>query len=209
MDKIAQTVESYNHCADSFVQLYTDLGWFEPYFREVSDLLKEGAAILDLGCGPGNVARFLMNQHKGYQVVGVDLSAAMLQYANQYVPGGEFILADLRYLALPQTFDAVIASFCIIHFNDGETADLLRKTFDFLKDGGYFYLSFMHGGTAGFEKTNFSGSEMFFFNYFTPEAIMALLEETGFRVLSTYRHDYQRAADKIVQDIVVIAQKIS
>lgn len=206
MDKTGKTIESYNHCADTFVQIYMDLGLFEKYFREISDLLRKGSTILDMGCGPGNVARFLINQNKGYQIVGVDLSAVMLQYAKQYVPGGKFILADLRNIVFQQTFDAVIASFCIIHLGENETSDFLRKTFDMLGTGGYLYLSFMYGGIPAFEKTSFSEQEMFFY-YHAPEEITKVLEKTGYRVISTYRHDYQRTANQTIQDIVMIARK--
>jgi cyclopropane fatty-acyl-phospholipid synthase-like methyltransferase len=206
MDKATKTIESYNHCANTFVHTYMDLGLFEQFFREFSDLLKEGSTILDLGCGPGNVSKFLADQNKGYKIVGVDLSTEMLQYAKQYVPSGQFILADLRHLVLKQTFDAVIASFCIIHLNDNETTDLLRKTFDLLGDVGYLYISFMHGGVPGFEKASFSENEMFFY-YHVPEEIMKVLEKVGYRVISKYRHDYQRTPNQAIQDIIIIARK--
>lgn len=206
MDKTPRTIESYNQCADRFVQTYMDLGLFEPYFREFSGLLKVGSTILDLGCGPGNVSRFLMNQDKGYQIVGIDLSPRMLQYAKRNVPGGKFIRADLRLVVFKQTFDAVIASFCIIHLNQDEVDDLLRKTFDLLGDGGYLYLSFMYGGEPGFEKAGFSKDEMYFC-YFEPGEMIKALERLGYRVMSKYRHDYQRTADQPIQDIVIIAQK--
>ncbi len=206
MDKTGKTIESYNDCADRFVQVYMDLGLFEKYFREISDLLKEGSTILDMGCGPGNGARFFLNQNKGYQIVGVDLSVEMLQHAKQYAPDANFILGDIRSIVFQQTFDAVIASFCIIHLSDNETAVFLRKTFNMLGPGGYLYLSFMCGGIPGFEKTNFSEQEMFFY-YHAPEAITRVLEKTGYRVISSYRRDYQRTVNRTIRDIVMIVRK--
>ncbi len=206
MDKTGKTIESYDDCVDRFVQIHMDLGLFEKYFQEISDLLRESSTILDMGCGPGNVARFFLNQNKEYQIVGVDLSVVMLQHAKQYAAGANFILGDIRNIAFQERFDAVIASFCIIHLRENETAVFLRKTFNMLDPGGYLYLSFMCGGTPGFEKTNFSEQEMFFC-YHEPEKITRDLNRTGYQVISTYRHDYQRTANQTIQDVVMIVRK--
>lgn len=96
MDKTAKTIESYNNCVDRFVEQHFDLGLFKDFVLEFSNFLKQGSAILDLGCGPGNIAKFLVNQDKGYKILGVDLSTEMLKLARRNVPGEEFILADIR-----------------------------------------------------------------------------------------------------------------
>jgi SAM-dependent methyltransferase len=63
-----------------------------------------GKRVLDLGCGKGRFARAL--QSLGAQVVGLDLSAAMLAEAT----GIPRVLATARRLPFgPRTFDAIIA----------------------------------------------------------------------------------------------------
>jgi SAM-dependent methyltransferase len=50
--------------------------------------------ILDLGCGPGEHARLLAS--RGFEVVGIDASASMLQKADAAIsPSTRFILGDL------------------------------------------------------------------------------------------------------------------
>src|SRR5690554_5397591 len=137
MNMTKKTIQVYNLCANDFVQEYMDIGVFREFIQEFSDLLKTGAYILDLGCGPGNVGKFLMEQNKRYRLVGVDLSPEMLKLAKRYVPKGRFILMDLRDLKLEERFDAVIASFCIIHIDIDNTMDLLKKTLNLLNTGGY------------------------------------------------------------------------
>lgn len=206
MNMTRKTIQSYNRCANTFVQEHMDLGVFKRFIQEFSDLLKVGASILDLGCGPGNIGKFLMNQKKRYKLLGVDLSPEMLRLAKQHVPDGKFILADLRDLRLQEKFDAVIVSFCIIHLDTDHAKDLLRKAFDLLNAGGYLYLSFMSGGKPGLEKATFSQDELYF-NYFMPKQIPEYLERLGYRIISKYRHDYQKANNQVIQDIILIAQK--
>lgn len=76
--------------------------------------LPAGASVLDVGTGPGLVARLLADRARF--VVGSDLSLAMLQHARALLPtdgafAGAWVLADA--LALPfadRAFDAAIAT---------------------------------------------------------------------------------------------------
>lgn len=204
MDKTAKTIEGYNRCAGAFVAKHMSLGIYEQFVREFSNCLKEGSTILDLGCGPGNIAKFLVNQNKGYKILGVDLSSEMLKLAHQNVPTEHFVIGDIRDLQLERKFDAVIASFCIIHLEDDEAIGLLRKTRDLLNDQGFLYLCFMNGGIPGFDKASFSNEEMYF-NYFSPDEIKKILENLDYKVLSMHFHEYRRKDGQVIQDVIIIA----
>jgi ubiquinone/menaquinone biosynthesis C-methylase UbiE len=60
---------------------------------------KPGVA-LDAACGTGRFAEFLAKC--GHRVIGVDSSPEMLAYARRRVPDGEFRLAELGRLPLPE-----------------------------------------------------------------------------------------------------------
>jgi SAM-dependent methyltransferase len=68
-----------------------------------------GARVLDLCCGTGQIAAGLTD--RGYQVTGLDGSAAMLRFARENAPEAEFIQADARTFKLPGTFQAVLSAF--------------------------------------------------------------------------------------------------
>jgi SAM-dependent methyltransferase len=71
--------------------------------------LPDGAKVLDLCCGTGQLAKVLTE--KGYRVTGLDGSEEMLRYAKINAPGAEFIIEDARTFRLPATFDAVFSTF--------------------------------------------------------------------------------------------------
>ena len=54
---------------------------------------------LDAACGTGRFAEFLAR--RGHQVIGVDSSPDMLAHARRRVPDGEFHVAELDRLPLP------------------------------------------------------------------------------------------------------------
>ncbi|MBK7756089.1 MAG: class I SAM-dependent methyltransferase [Deltaproteobacteria bacterium] len=64
----------------------------------------EGARILVLGCGAGRVPRGLVGP--GRDIVGLDLSAKMLELATQRGDGARYVLGDMRHLHAADLGDA-------------------------------------------------------------------------------------------------------
>ena len=61
------------------------------------DRLWGGARVLDLGCGTGEPTTWMLAEIE-HQVVGVDLSARMLDRARRCAPAGRFMQRDMRGL---------------------------------------------------------------------------------------------------------------
>lgn len=85
-------------------ELVIERAWMDRF----TALLQPGASILDIGCGSGQpIAKYLIEQ--GYQVTGVDSSPPLIEKCRARFPRHEWIIADMRTLALHRTFDALIA----------------------------------------------------------------------------------------------------
>jgi ubiquinone/menaquinone biosynthesis C-methylase UbiE len=69
--------------------------------------------VLDLGCGPGQIAAIAVDS--GKRAIGVDLSAGMLAVARRRVPLATFISADARALPLRAGSCRAIAAFYFLH----------------------------------------------------------------------------------------------
>ncbi|MBO0780631.1 MAG: class I SAM-dependent methyltransferase, partial [Ktedonobacteraceae bacterium] len=65
---------------DQDLALTTALGLF-PRGLEV----REGDQILDVACGPGGWARRVAAEYPSTEIVGVDISQTMINYANAYI----------------------------------------------------------------------------------------------------------------------------
>ncbi len=72
----------------------------------VNATLAPPARVLDAGCGTGRIAMRLHEQ--GYDVVGVDVDAAMLGEAREQAPGLDWREADLATMDLGERFDLVL-----------------------------------------------------------------------------------------------------
>lgn len=126
MDKTEATLVAYTHNAKAYADKFMD---FEPYTQQIMEfakLLDPGAKVLDLGCGPGNVAKHLYRE-KAVSITGVDLSDEMVDMARKNVPG-TFFTQDIRNIDFfPESFTAVVLSFCLVHLSYEEATQLLAK----------------------------------------------------------------------------------
>lgn len=96
---------------------YADLGFPGTYylaFRDIPQLLAQhvaGKAALDFGCGAGRSTRFL--RAHGFDVIGADISEAMLREAALRDPQGTYLLLrqdDLSPLR-DRRFDLILSAF--------------------------------------------------------------------------------------------------
>ena len=101
--------------------------------------LRNGAHILDLCCGTGQLAGTLTAL--GYHVTGLDGSAEMLKFAHENAPDAELVNADARTFRLPQQYDAVFSVFDSLNhvMSLEELTDVFRNVFTVLRGGGYFF----------------------------------------------------------------------
>ena len=93
------------------------------YGMGVLDLVDEGSGVaVDLGCGTGALSGELAK--KGYDVIGVDASAEMLEKARKEFPGIKFIRSDALTFSLEEKA-SVIFSNAVFHWIDREKQDAL------------------------------------------------------------------------------------
>lgn len=89
--------------------------WLERFMA----LVPAGGTVFDIGCGSGAPIAAHLIAH-GYDVTGVDSSPTMIELARGNFPGQDWLVADMRYLALRRRFHGLIAwdSFFHLTFDD-------------------------------------------------------------------------------------------
>lgn len=210
MEKTLKTIEAYNETAGNFEKRFMDLKLYRNSLEAFIGLLGQGSKVLDLGCGPGNIARLMADSPKRLSVSGIDLSAEMIRLAVKNVPGAEFNVGDIRMLEIkPGEFNAVVAAFCLPHLSDIEAAKLIKDIVHILKDEGLIYLSCMEGEKSGFELTSFSPEKEIFFNYYSEGFLRKSFRDNGLKVLNFFRQEYPEPDGSITMDMIFIAQKAS
>lgn len=103
--------------------------------------LPDEARVLDVGTGPGRIARALADRHPRWSVDGVDLDAAMIAYARErdLSSSVSFTVGDVADLPYPDgSFDLVVSSMSQHHWTDVEGA--LRSLRRVLRPGGRLWI---------------------------------------------------------------------
>jgi SAM-dependent methyltransferase len=102
----------------------------------VNDYLRPsvGARILEIGCGPGTLYRYL----PACDYLGFDLSPQYIERAKRRFPKAHFVCERVSQFTLAgeQAFDVVLALAIVHHLDDAEARQLFQTAFDALKPGG-------------------------------------------------------------------------
>ena len=101
------------------------------------------AALLDIGCGAGNLSLKLLELAPRLDVTLIDLSQPMLTRAVERLGKGRAIQGDIRDIALdPESFDIAVGAAVFHHLrSDEEWRAVFRKVYRSLRAGGSFWIS--------------------------------------------------------------------
>lgn len=124
-----------------------------PFYQEtldltifyISELLEEGATVMDLGCSTANTLINLAKRTpKNFRLIGIDNSPAMIRQAKSkaeaFGVAVELIESDFFDATFPKT-DAVIANYTLQFVRPRKREELVKKIYDCLNPGGIFLFS--------------------------------------------------------------------
>jgi len=166
-----KTISVYDNQAESYAELTNDSP--DKTLLEFISILKANAYILDLGCGPAQHAA-TMRSH-GMRVDPVDASAEMVRLANENYNIGarQAKFTEINGIDL---YDAVWASFSLLHATRAEFPQILTSLYSALKQDGYFHLTMKLG--EGEERDKLGR----FYTYYSQDELSDYLKTTGFTI---------------------------
>ncbi|MCV7213470.1 class I SAM-dependent DNA methyltransferase [Mycolicibacterium canariasense] len=145
--------------------------------------------IADVGCGPGHVTRFLAELHA--DVVGVDLSPAMIAIAHERAPGVRFSVGSmLRLTEADGAWTGAVSLYSIIHLAPHERLTAFREFARVIQPGGWLLLAF-HVDSPDFaigqvnHITEWFGHHVELDGYFLdPEEVVRQVTAAGFSLIA-------------------------
>ncbi|UIO99354.1 class I SAM-dependent methyltransferase [Halobaculum sp. CBA1158] len=156
----------------------SDAPFVEPFLEGLSP----GDRVLDAGCGQGTPV--LNRVPDGVSVVGVDLSASMLDLARDRTDA-PLVRGDLTRLPVASDgVDAVTALHSVIHVPIAEHPTVFREFARALRPGGRLYLTAATDGEgwAGANDDWLGGGETMAWSFPGLDETRTQLREAGFRV---------------------------
>ena len=187
-DKISNTQASYDQVAVEYAKKFKDEMDDKPFDRDCLDRLAREVGTLgpicDLGCGPGQIARYLHRQ--GVDTLGVDLSPRMIAEAQRLNPDIPFHQGNM--LSLPDadnSWGGIAAFYCIIHIPRERVVDALREMKRVLKPGGVLLVTFHIGEEIKHLDEWWEKPVNVDFAFYQPEEMEKWLMEAGFELEET------------------------
>lgn len=127
---------------------------YEPLTRMLQPIRKQlvdragirpGMAVLDLGCGPGQLSLLVQQGCPGARVTGVDVDPKVHQIAHRRIAAAgadiDLRLGTIEELGFaPGSFDRVLTAFVLHHLTTQEKRSTLRAVRQVLRPGGELHI---------------------------------------------------------------------
>ncbi len=202
--------QSYSRVAEEYAtRIFAELQ-HKPLHRQLLNRLAERTRgrglVCDLGCGPGQVARYLSEQ--GVTVMGLDAAAGMVAQAQQLNPGIPFVQGDMLALDVPDSAWAGIAAFySLIHIHRQQLHHVSTELNRVLQPGGLLLVSF-HIGSETLHLTEWWEQLVDLdFHFFQPAEMAHFLEQAGFVLEETIEREPYPEVEHPSRRCYILARK--
>lgn len=173
----------YNAVSEQYDQVFGGEAKYREWLTELDQRIPSAARVLDLGCGSGiPVARMLAAT--GRQVVGVDISDTQIARARRLVPAAEFLRADATAIDWkPQSFDAVICLYTLIHIPLDQQFPLLAEIAGWLRPRGILLVTTGHHAWTGHDGNWLGSGRTMWWSHTDAATYRSWLTEAGLDIL--------------------------
>ena len=207
------TLSSYDTVAEDYANQFRDEMDNKPFDRKMLDWLAEKAdglgVICDMGCGPGQIARYLHRQ--GVEVCGVDLSPAMVQHAQSLNPEIPFQQGDMLALdhVVYNSYGGIAAFYSIIHISREKVLLALQEFKRVLRPKGVLLLTFHIGQEVKHLDEWWGKTVNVDFYLFETEEMKKYLVAAGFELAEVIERDpYPEAVEHQSRRAYIFARKV-
>ena len=207
---VVNTQTSYDQVAVEYAEKFKDEMDHKPFDRDCLDRLTREVGklgpICDLGCGPGQIARYLHRQ--GVGTLGVDLSPRMVAEAQRLNPEIHFHQGDM--LSLPDadnSWGGIAAFYCILHIPRERIVSALREMKRVLKPGGGLLLTFHIGDEVKHLDEWWEKPVNLDFAFFQTEEMGTWLKEAGYELEETLVREPNPDVEVATRRAYVFARK--
>lgn len=208
MNQNQQVANVFNIHASRYAERYMDFDLYHDTFDFlIRHIPSDKSSLLDVGCGPGNIAAYFKQRLPKLSITGIDIASEMLAIAKQKIPTGDFLCLDCRDVAtLAQKFDVIILGFCLPYLDATDSQHLIEDAIEMLHPNGLLYISTMENDYAAsaYRQSSTGEGEPLFTHYYKEKDIVPIVQNLNMDILNIQRKAY----DTQTTDIIIIAKKL-
>jgi 2-polyprenyl-3-methyl-5-hydroxy-6-metoxy-1,4-benzoquinol methylase len=209
MDRYKETFETWNKVAVLYQNKFMDLDLYnETYDFICSAIDKPNAKILEIGCGPGNITKYLLLKRPDFDIFGIDIAPKMIELAQINNPKASFAVFDSRNLEQITTkFDGIVCGFCLPYLSPADILKLIYDCSNLLNKNGFIYISFVEGdpNKSGFQAG--SSGDRTYFNFYKLSELKQQISENDFEEIQIFKVAYKKTAMETEMHTILTAKK--
>jgi SAM-dependent methyltransferase len=205
------TFASWNDIAGLYQQYFMDVTLYnDTYDIFCSKIKTANASILEIGCGPGNITRYLVEKRNDFLVDATDISPNMIALAKQNNPSAHCMIMDARNIdSINKKYDGIMCGFCLPYLSKMDCEKLFNDCKQLLNTGGIFYCSAIEGNynQSGYE-TGSSGHKIYVY-YYEENNLKQTLTQSGFTNIQTIKKQYTKRDGQVQTHLILISSNKS
>jgi 2-polyprenyl-3-methyl-5-hydroxy-6-metoxy-1,4-benzoquinol methylase len=207
-DKYLETLNTWNKVAELYQEKFMPLTLYDDSYNFlINHLNNKAPVLLDVGCGPGNISKYLKSKNPQIEVHGIDASPNMIHLAKNNIPDGFFSCTDIRNIdSVSGKYGVVTCGFVIPYLSPEDCNIFFKNCRRLLKTKGLIYLSFVEGDAKDSGYISGSTGNRTFFNYYRAAEIKLALQKIGFDMLKEFVIEYKKSNNHFENHHVLIAQ---
>ena len=210
MDSYQLTFQAWDKAAAAYQHQFMGITLYDDTYDSFCRLIQKSAPrIFEIGCGPGNITKYLLSKRPDFKMDAIDVAPEMIKLAKENNPAAHFRVMDCRELDLMTTvYDAIVCGFCMPYLSEADCRKLILDCSRLLPHGGFFYCSTIEGdpSQSGYE-TGSDGTIKMYVYYHSENALKEALESNAFDLLELKRKDYFKKDGSHSTHLVFIARK--
>ncbi len=209
MDRYKETFETWNKVAKLYQDKFMDLNLYNDTYDFICNAInKENAKILEIGCGPGNITKYLLFKRPDFDIFGIDIAPNMIELAKKNNPTASFAIMDSRQISdLDTKYDGIVCGFCLPYLSPQDSEKLISDCYNLLNENGHLYLSFVEGDPNKSDFQVGSSGDRVYFYFHNLDDLKAKLIESGFDQLNTFKVNYKRSENEIDIHTILTGKK--
>jgi len=209
MDQPQPAITVFNKHAELYRQKYMDVSAYSEGLDAFCDALPPGVArILDIGCGPGNLTRYLRTKNSFFSILGIDGADNMVAIAKAENPDSVFLqmkCEEIRDLGL--NFDGMVCGFVLPYLDPEAVKQLIKDATGKLVPGGCLLISFMDAvETFAMLHTGSAGDTLEMYKYAEQDVVYHFLKNDC-TIIGRWQHNNTDEKGKKVSELILLAKK--
>lgn len=207
--RYAETHKTWDKIAQLYADRFMDLSLYDDTYQKFCELIsKPDASVLEIGCGPGNITRHMLEAYPKLKILATDISSNMLDLAQKNNPSIETKVMDCRNIALlKDSFDAVVCGFTIPYLSKVDCSSLIAEISRLLTPSGVLYLSFVAGDYNNSTYISGSTGDRTYFYYYELAQLKKEMKSCGMDVIDVLEKEYEKFVGDYELHTIIYAQK--